>query len=103
LRSAYDINAHRRKKATKTWFGGKPAQGPRDLIERHAALSTSPSTNTPSGKLSEGTSKPVEGPARKRKIKMSQTMVVDLDAAKKSDRAEVAILHTDVVHNSRNA
>ncbi|WVW80120.1 hypothetical protein I302_102095 [Kwoniella bestiolae CBS 10118] len=42
-------------------------------------------------------------PGRKRKVKMSQTRVLDLDPNKKSDRAEVAILHADVVHNARNA
>ncbi|OCF30587.1 vacuolar membrane-associated protein IML1 [Kwoniella heveanensis BCC8398] len=49
-----------------------------------------------------------EGPkerkgGRKRKVKMSQTRVLDLDPNKKSDRAEVAMLHADVVHNARNA
>ncbi|WWC68656.1 uncharacterized protein I206_102587 [Kwoniella pini CBS 10737] len=43
------------------------------------------------------------GRVRKRKVKMSQTRVLDLDPNKKSDRAEVAILHADVVHNARNA
>ncbi|WWC87875.1 uncharacterized protein L201_002773 [Kwoniella dendrophila CBS 6074] len=42
-------------------------------------------------------------PRRKRKVKMSQTRILDLDPNKKSDRAEVAILHADVVHNARNA
>nr|ODN85129.1 vacuolar membrane-associated protein IML1 [Cryptococcus depauperatus CBS 7841] len=40
---------------------------------------------------------------RKKKIVMTQTRILDLDPSKKSDRAEVAILHTDVVHNARNA
>ncbi|WVR03870.1 hypothetical protein IAU60_000868 [Kwoniella sp. DSM 27419] len=40
---------------------------------------------------------------RKRKVRMSQTRVLDLDPNRKSDRAEVAILHADVVHNARNA
>ncbi|WWC60281.1 uncharacterized protein I303_102850 [Kwoniella dejecticola CBS 10117] len=43
------------------------------------------------------------GRVRKRKVKMSQTRVLDLDPNRKSDRAEVAILHADVVHNARNA
>nr|XP_031862950.1 uncharacterized protein CI109_001425 [Kwoniella shandongensis]KAA5530022.1 hypothetical protein CI109_001425 [Kwoniella shandongensis] len=47
---------------------------------------------------------PKEGKGKKkRKIKMSQTRVLDLDQSRKSDRAEVAILHADVVHNARNA
>ncbi|WVQ93412.1 hypothetical protein IAU59_000483 [Kwoniella sp. CBS 9459] len=49
-----------------------------------------------------------EGPkerkgGRKRKVRMSQTRVLDLDPNKRSDRAEVAMLHADVVHNARNA
>jgi hypothetical protein len=40
---------------------------------------------------------------RKRKIKMSQSCVVDLDPTRKSDRAEVAVLHADIIHNCRNA
>ncbi|KAK8861559.1 hypothetical protein IAR55_002381 [Kwoniella newhampshirensis] len=47
---------------------------------------------------------PKEGKGKKkRRIKMSQTRVLDLDQSRKSDRAEVAILHADVVHNARNA
>jgi hypothetical protein len=34
---------------------------------------------------------------------MSQSVVIDLDQSKKSDRAEVAMLHADIVHNARNA
>lgn len=40
---------------------------------------------------------------KKRKIMMTQKRVLDLDPGRKSDRAEVAILHADVVHNARNA
>ncbi|ODN76686.1 vacuolar membrane-associated protein IML1 [Cryptococcus amylolentus CBS 6039] len=40
---------------------------------------------------------------KKRKIVMTQTRVLDLDPNRKSDRAEVAILHADVVHNAKNA
>lgn len=40
---------------------------------------------------------------KKRKIMMTQKRVLDLDPSRKSDRAEVAILHADVVHNARNA
>jgi len=97
LRPSYDINANKRKKA-KSWFGGRPPSGPRDLIEIHAAMSTSPGANTPLGKLGDS-----PGQARKRKIRMSQRVIVDLDPGKKSDRAEVAILHADVIHNAHNA
>ncbi len=41
--------------------------------------------------------------ARKRKIVMSQTMVIDLHTkAKKTDRGEGAILHSDIIHNPAN-
>ncbi|EIW66543.1 hypothetical protein TREMEDRAFT_35030 [Tremella mesenterica DSM 1558] len=103
LRPTYDINASKRKQ----WFGSgsgsaissnttnKSLTGPRDLIERHAALSTSPSS-VPVAKLTDA-------PPKKRKIRMSQTTIIDLDPSRKSDRAEVAILHADVIHNARNA
>ncbi|KAL7422858.1 vacuolar membrane-associated protein iml1 [Cryptotrichosporon argae] len=42
-------------------------------------------------------------PRRKRKVTMSQSIVIDLDPASKSDRAEVAVLHADIIHNARNA
>jgi hypothetical protein len=34
---------------------------------------------------------------------MSQSTILDLDPNRKSDRAEVAILHADIVHNTKNA
>lgn len=34
---------------------------------------------------------------------MSQNVIIDLDPGKKSDRAEVAMLHADIIHNARNA
>lgn len=52
----------------------------------------------PLGKLGE-----LNKDAKKRKIKMSQSVVIDLDPLKKSDRAEVAVLHADIIHNARNA
>jgi hypothetical protein len=53
-------------------------------------------SSTPLGRLGDLAPK-------RRKIKMSQSCVVDLDPTRKSDRAEVAVLHADIVHNSRNA
>lgn len=97
LRPSYDLNASKRKKPR--WFG-KGHSGPRALIEQHAALSTSPSANAPLGKLGED---PKRAGEKKRKIQMSQSKVIDLDPARKSDRAEVAVLHADVIHNARNA
>jgi hypothetical protein len=40
---------------------------------------------------------------RKRKVQMSQTTILDLDPQRRSDRAEVAILHSDIIHNPYNA
>lgn len=104
LRPAYDIN-HKQRKKPKSWFGAKQPTGPRDLIEKHAAMSTSPndSANTPLGKLSEMAGLSSGSTQKKRKIQMSQRIVIDLDPGKKSDRAEVAILHADIIHNARNA
>jgi hypothetical protein len=96
------------------------------VIERHARLSTSPAnpstgaTNTPGTNINgivgaggagaapdTGSSTPLgrlgDPVPRKRKIKMSQSCVVDLDPTRKSDRAEVAVLHADIIHNCRNA
>lgn len=44
-----------------------------------------------------------KGKKRKRKVKMSRTVILDLDEKRKSDRAEVAILHSDIIHNPNNA
>lgn len=99
LRREYDVNKAKRKKPAKSWFGGKPTQDPRDLLERHAIISNPTSTFASLGKLSGG----VAVGEKKRKIKMSQTVVVDLDPYKRSDRAEVAVLHADIIHNARNA
>jgi hypothetical protein len=71
------------------------------VIDRHAKLSTSPYSSShadqaPIAQLAAGNRK-------KRKIRMSQSVVIDLDPNKRSDRAEVAILHADIIHNARNA
>jgi len=106
LRREYDLNRSKRKKPAKSWFGGKPAQDPRDLLERHAAMPNLTSM-APLGKLGgilAGSAGALGGTGeKKRKIKMSQSVVVDLDPFRKSDRAEVAVLHADIIHNARNA
>ena len=66
-------------------------------------MATSPSANAPLGKLNEIPSVPNEGAPKTRKIRMSQSAILDLDPGKKSDRAEVAVLHADIIHNARNA
>jgi hypothetical protein len=63
------------------------------LEQQH--LGTSPGRNMPL--------KLTDKPPKKRKIKMSQSIILDLDPNRKSDRAEVAILHSDIVHNTKNA
>jgi hypothetical protein len=104
LRPAYDPN-HRKRKKPKMWFGGgKPASSPRDLLEQHALMSTSPTATAPLGKPGAGPSEPSgSGSSKKKKIKMSQSVIIDMDPGRKSDRAEVAMLHADIVHNARNA
>lgn len=91
------MNKSKRKRPAKGWFGGRPTEGPRDLLERHAAMTSTSPSREPLGRLGEG------GKKHKRKIKMSQSVIIDLDPAKKSDRAEVAVLHADIIHNARNA
>jgi hypothetical protein len=72
--------------------------------EKHALMSTSPTATAPLGKHGGFSDLPASNASGSRKkIKMSQSVVIDLDANKKSDRAEVAMLHADIVHNARNA
>jgi hypothetical protein len=67
-------------------------------------MSTSPTATAPLGKHGGFSDIPATNVSGSRKkIKMSQSVVIDLDANKKSDRAEVAMLHADIVHNARNA
>lgn len=79
-------------------------------------MSTSPSATVPLGRLggdslaaataaaaaAAGSGSSANG-VRRKKIKMSQSVIIDMDPGKKSDRAEVAMLHADIVHNARNA
>lgn len=113
LRPAYDKNAKKRR--VLHWFNNADLstsssanaaaahpQGPQDVIERHAKLSTSPysaSHAEPGAAIAQLAA----GNRKKRKIRMSQSVVIDLDPNKRSDRAEVAVLHADIVHNARNA
>lgn len=91
------------------WFSGEAARDPREVLERHAALSTSPTAAaTIPGGAGQATKEPVASlndasTRKKKKITMTQTCILDLDPNKKSDRSEVAILHADVIHNARNA
>lgn len=75
-------------------------------------MSTSPSATVPLGRLGGDSlaAAAATGPGgngangvRRKKIKMSQSVIIDMDPGKKSDRAEVAMLHADIVHNARNA
>ena len=124
LREVHDSHNKKHKKTKSSWFGGGRANDPKDLIEKHAALSSSPNAHAPLTKLKDGENEK-EGKAglialekgsidlgtgaagqatpKKRKIRMSQRAIIDLDPGRRSDRAEVAILHADVIHNSRNA
>lgn len=102
LRPAYDPN-HRKRKKPKMWFGGgKSASSPRDLLEQHALMSTSPTATAPLGRPGAG-NESGSGGIKKKKIRMSQSVIIDMDPGRKSDRAEVAMLHADIVHNARNA
>ena len=66
-------------------------------------MSTSPTDSAPHGKLGGFNGLPASSGSNRKRIKMSQSVVIDLDHNKKSDRAEVAMLHADIVHNARNA
>lgn len=37
-----------------------------------------------------------------RRLRMSRSMLIDLDPGRKSDRAEIAVLHHDLAHNAEN-
>lgn len=97
---------HIPRKGKKGWFG-RAARVAREPIE----VTTLPSTATlaPPGTRPRASSaasfnllqQPVA--SKKRKITMSQRLVIDLDPQKKSDRAEVAVLHCDIIHNPLNA
>ena len=122
LHEAHDPQKKTRKKNKSSWFGGTRANDTKDLIEKHAALSSSPHAHTQltsleggdtdmdtggialeKGSVDLGTGTAGEATPKKRKLKMSQRAIIDLDPGRRSDRAEVAILHADVIHNSRNA
>lgn len=93
LRQQYEDKKHSSRSKTG-WFGKSTGPTPKAIIEQHSALGTSP-RNIPL--------KLTDKPPKKRKIKMSQSIIVDLDPSRKSDRAEVAILHADIIHNTKNA
>lgn len=94
MRPAYDKNSKKRR--VMPWFSDSSAKDPQDVIERHAKLSSSPYSvgSAPIASLSK---------FKKRQVRMSQSAVIDLDPGKRSDRAEVAVLHADIIHNARNA
>lgn len=75
------------------WFGRTPDEPARKGIQ-------APVTEASKEAIATGSR---SGRRKKQKIQMSQTMVLDLDSQHKSDRAEVAILHSDVIHNPANA
>jgi len=104
LRPAYDSYA-RKRSGGLSWFGGssRPASRPEEVLQRHAALSTSPATAQPSNVSKITVEKDQHGKQLPRKITMSQSCIIDLDPSKKSDRAEMAWLHADIIHNCRNA
>lgn len=97
LRGAYDQASSSSRKG-KAWFGGKSTASPREANERQASGDSE--ADKPLNKPREAG---LGGKAKRRKIRMSQSVVVDLDPNKKSDRAEVAVLHADIIHNARNA
>lgn len=85
LSTQYDNDAKSQTNRTKNWFGKPAFPLPKNWVDETKPLRLT------------------DKPAKKKKVKMSQSVVIDLDPHKKSDRAEVAILHADIVHNTRNA
>lgn len=101
LRAQYDKEA---KPHSKSWFSKAPVNSataasgePANPPKQKPKISTSPVARASMPR------RLADKPAKKRKVKMSQSIIVDLDPSRKSDRAEVAILHADIIHNSRNA
>ncbi|BEJ00902.1 hypothetical protein CcaverHIS631_0507590 [Cutaneotrichosporon cavernicola] len=93
LSSQYDKDA--KSRASKSWFGKTPVSSRTSAPDPSSGPSTSP--------VARASLKLTDKPVKKRKVKMSQSIVIDLDPHRKSDRAEVAMLHADIIHNSRNA
>ncbi|PWN18847.1 hypothetical protein BCV69DRAFT_284821 [Microstroma glucosiphilum] len=61
------------------------------------------------GDVSEGivrsasiTKDPTSSSAPRRRMKMSRSLIIDVDPSRKSDRAETAFLHYDIAHNPAN-
>lgn len=42
------------------------------------------------------------GRRERRRLRMSRSMLIDLDPGRRSDRAEIAVLHHDLAHNAEN-
>lgn len=98
LRPQYDKEA---KPHTKSWFSKAPANA--SSADPAASPKLKPKFSTSPVARASMPRRLADKPTKKRKVKMSQSMIIDLDPSRKSDRAEVAILHADIIHNSRNA
>ncbi|KAJ7600695.1 hypothetical protein C8J56DRAFT_910997 [Mycena floridula] len=71
---------------------------PRGWFNRSRHVSNDETTNR-SGFYPGSIAKPKNEFDRLRRLILSQTMVIDIDPAKKSDQAESVILHHDIMHN----
>lgn len=97
LNLQYDKDA--KPRTSKSWFSKAPVPRPAVQEGTHSKESSGPGTSP----VARASLRITDKPAKKKKVKMSQSVVIDLDPHRKSDRAEVAILHADIIHNSRNA
>lgn len=96
LNLQYDKDA--KPRTSKSWFSKAPV--PRAAP---SAADTASSNAPGTSPVARASLKITDKPGKKKKVKMSQSIVIDLDPHRKSDRAEVAMLHADIIHNSRNA
>lgn len=69
---------------------------PKGWFRRHT---TTEESNPRSGYYPSSTAKPKVGRKAKKRLILSQTMVVDVDVNKRSDQAESVVLHHDIIHN----
>ncbi|UZJ56765.1 hypothetical protein CBS101457_006085 [Exobasidium rhododendri] len=93
------LDGHYFYRLTSAYLDKRPSQQDKGWF---ASTST---TKTRNGSGKEGTDRETGSAARKggsRKVLMSRSMIIDVDPNRKSDRAEVALLHYDTAHNPAN-
>jgi hypothetical protein len=99
-----EFSNRRGPKRAQRWFPkGFLGEAPKDAQPDNLALSYKAVNGNPFGLTPPSEHNMGGRQKKKRKIVMSQTMIIDLDIRnRKSDRAEGAVLHSDIIHNPAN-